>query len=534
MFKKITLFILTLAIVLGTCGCNNESPKDDVLEYEGKTIILHTNDVHGALEGYSYINPLREAFTEMGASVITVDNGDYSDGSLSLTETEGALAFELMDEVGYDIAGIGNHDFAFGVSKLLSNFASTKVKPICANLFEGENLLFDADTVIETDGIKIGFFGLATPETYTKVNPAMIKGLTFKASDDMFEIAKNETAELRTQCDIVICLAHLGTAVESTGNRSTDLYENVSTVDFIIDGHSHTVMEKGDNNEPIQSTGTGFENIGVIQIDNKTKKIEKNYLVKTDGLPQDEKILTMVQNATRSVNYEYKQVFAKSEVFLDGARETNRTQETNLGDLVADSLRWYAMEKTSCTVADDHVVGLINGGAIRANLNIGDITKEDAHNVLPFGNTLSVVYVKGSDLLKILEASTFCSPDQIGGFPQVAGIEYTIDTAKDFDQGDQYPDSTYHDPKTVNRVTINSVNGKAFEPTDTYAVVTNDFCESGGDTYYLLKSYKDSGNSFNSGVAVDTVLIQFITEPLGGVIVSEYSEPLGRIHVIKK
>ena len=149
--------------------------------------------------------------------------------------------------------------------------------------------------------------------------------------------------------DVIVVLSHLGVDSESEPNRSTDLWAGLTGVDFIIDGHSHSVMEKGDNNEPIQSTGTAFENVGVIVIDNATKKIEKNMLVKvTEDSAKDEAVAKAAQDITDAINAEYGAVFAKSEVELNGDRSYssktdlygNRDGETNLGDLITDSMVW--------------------------------------------------------------------------------------------------------------------------------------------------------------------------------------------------
>ena len=126
-------------------------------------------------------------------------------------------------------------------------------------------------------------------------------------------------------------------------------------------------------------------------------------------------------------------------VELDGVKANVRTHETNLGDLITDALVWGAGKNGTKVDA-----AVTNGGGIRATIKKGDITKKDINTVLPFGNTLSIVKVTGAELLEALEASTYCTPTSIGGFPQVSGIEFTVDTTKAYDQGEQYPGSTYY------------------------------------------------------------------------------------------
>ncbi|MDD6408975.1 MAG: 5'-nucleotidase C-terminal domain-containing protein, partial [Oscillibacter sp.] len=152
------------------------------------------------------------------------------------------------------------------------------------------------------------------------------------------------------------------------------------------------------------------------------------------------------------------------------------------------------------------------------------------NTVLPFGNTLSIVKVTGTELLEALEASTYCTPDALGGFPQVSGIMFTVDTAKAYDAGSLYPDSTYHAPKSINRVTIQSVGGKAFDAKAVYTIATNDFMAAGGDTYY---AFKTASANYDLGVPMDEVLMDYITTELKGVVGDTYAKPQGRITVVK-
>ena len=113
-------------------------------------------------------------------------------------------------------------------------------------------------------------------------------------------------------------------------------------------------------------------------------------------------------------------------------------------------------------------------------------------------------------------------------------MKITIDTTKEFDQGEEYPDSTYFAPKSIVRVTIDEVNGKPFDLNANYGLVTNNFTAAGGDTYYAFQRAYDAGNGFDTGIVLDEVVAQFITEKLGGKITSEYAEPQGRITIIAK
>ena len=547
--KKLLSLLLVLCLVLSlSCtafAAGAEKPLD------GKTVILHSNDVHGAIDLYAAMAALKADYEAQGAEVILADAGDYSQGTVYVSVNKGADAVTMMNATGYDVVTLGNHEFDYGYAQLAENMKAAKFQVLCADVLGADGkTIYDANTIIEKGGVKIGFFGLETPEAQTKANPKLIQGLKFLAGADgkeLYNCAAAQVADLKAKgADLVVCLAHLGVDESSEPYTSYDLAKNVQGIDFIIDGHSHTVMTAGPNGEHIQSTGTAFANIGVITIDNATKKIvgnelkaiwhtEKNADGKSvtvvDYKTRDEKVAAAAKAIIDPIDKAYGEKFAVSEVALNGAKAPNgnRDSETNLGDLITDAMLWKVLADAEITVPEENVVAITNGGGIRASIGVGDVTKKDINTVLPFGNTLAVVYVKGSELLEALEASTYCTPESIGGFPQVAGMQFTVATYETYDKNDEsYPNSTYYGPKTINRVTIGSINGKDFDPEATYAVITNNFVAGGGDTYYAFAA---ATNQFDTGLPLDEVVMEYITKELKGVIGETYAEPAGRIVV---
>ena len=530
MKKFVSLFLsLVMAFTLVVPTAWADEPK----EMTGKTVILHSNDVHGAIDDYAYMAALRDEYKGKGAEVILADAGDYSQGTAYVSITKGENAFDMMNAVGYDVATIGNHEFDYGWEQLKANAGKATFKIVCADVLEGGATIFDPYTIIEKGGVKIGFFGMQTPEAQTKANPALIQGLTFLAGKDLYDCAQAQVDALETAgADVIICLSHLGVDASSEPNTSYDMLDNTTGIDMVIDGHSHTVM-KATAETPIQSTGTAFANIGVIVIDNATKKIVDNFLYEVPGtLTADTAVAAKANEIIEHVNMAYGAVFAKSEVELNGAKAPNgnRDGETNLGDLITDAMLWSIQKNPdSVTVPMENVLAITNGGGIRAPIHKGDVTKKDVNTVLPFGNTVAVVYVTGAELLEALEASTYCTPKAVGGFPQVAGMEFIVDTSAAYDANDTtYPGSTYYGPKSINRVTIIGVNGEEFDPEATYAVITNNFLAAGGDTYY---AFANASAQFDTGLPLDEVLMDYITEELGGVIGEKYAQPQGRIVV---
>ena len=346
--------------------------------------------------------------------------------------------------------------------------------------------------------------------------------------------------------DIIVLLSHLGMDEESAPNRSQDVLENATGIDLVIDGHSHTLLEKGKKvgDTLVVSTGYNGQNLGVVVYDGEKftaslfAGLGKSAVVEVEGVPYsallsaklDPEVAELVNSTNRAVKEELSKVFAKTEVFLNGERDPgNRTEETNLGDFAADAILWAAKQ----ALGDQVAAAITNGGGIRASIQVGDITMNDMKTVFPFGNEVSVLEVKGSELLEALEAATSATPKALGAFPQVSGIVFSIDTTVPYENGEQYPDSTYYAPaKPGSRVKIESVGGQPFDPEALYIIATNDFTAAGGDTYYAFR-YPNATSGYKTGVALEDALVNYVTTVLGGVVGQDYANPQGRITVIK-
>ena len=539
--------VMTLALMVPASWGENKETYQLPDSLAGKTVILHTNDVHGAIDKYAKVAALRDECYDKGAhQVILLDAGDYSQGSPYVSLSKGATALDLMALVGYDVITLGNHEFDYGFPQLMENLKKHQgdFMVACNNLVDDEGeLIFApggtapiyADDTYETELFRIAIVGMATPETQTKANPALMKGLSFIGGKDLYKVTQEDVDMARSEgnADIVIALGHLGVDKSSEPNCSYNVMQNVKGIDLFIDGHSHTVMTASKDNNMVQSTGTGLAYVGAIVIDNATKSIESNGLIDLSAYTkEDATVKAAADKIISDINAEYGKVFARTDVELNGAKEPgNRTEETNLGDLITDSMLWAIRKDAELTVPAENVVAITNGGGIRAWIHKGDISKLDVNTVLPFGNTVAVVYVTGAELLEALEASTFALPDSLGGFPQIAGMNISIDATKKYDpQTTPYPSgsgkATYYGPASINRVTINSVNGKEFKANEVYAVVTNNFCAAGGDTYYAFAA---ASSQFDTGLPLDEVLMDYITTELKGVIGAQYAAPQGRI-----
>ncbi len=549
--KKILSLVLALAMMLCVFA-----PAMAEGALEGKLVILHTNDIHGRAVadtesfGYARIAALKKNLQAQGAEVILMDAGDFSQGTPLVNLAYGKNAVEFMNAAGYDIATLGNHEFDWGSDNMEQNMANAQFAVVCANLTRAADgtLVFPANKIFETAIGKVGVFGLDTPETMTKTHPDKVKGISFAQGEELFAVAQAQVAELEAAgCDLIVCLGHLGQDDESTGNRSIDLLEKVTGIDLFIDAHSHTTIDGGEmNGETLRvSTGSYAEAIGYVVAEKVTEEevtsialnaglwtIAENdeaAMMLGNGIAIDEEVAAIVNTLNDAVEAELSASFAKTEVLLDGNRAPGvRTQETNLGDFAADAILWAAKQ----AIGEDKVdAAVTNGGGIRATIEIGDVTMKDMKTVFPYGNEVATLTITGAELLEALEAATWSTPDAIGAFPQVAGIEFTIDTTVAYENGEMYPNSTYYAPaKPGSRVTIATVGGEAWAADAEYTIATNDFTAAGGDTYYVF-AYPFTQTGYKTGVALEDALVNYTQTVLGGVIGEQYAAPAGRITI---
>ena len=237
---------------------------------------------------------------------------------------------------------------------------------------------------------------------------------------------------------------------------------------------------------------------------------------------------------------------------LYGADNAARKGETNLGDLWADALRWFAASgtmneyfeeddvaagNTEIAVDADHIVALWNGGNLRADVAEGKFGAEQLAEVLPYPNKVAVVYMSGAQLLEVLEAASQALPccedtaAACASFMQVSGLKYAVDTTKEYDKGEAYGDNWFK-AASLNRVTIEEVNGKPFDAEATYAVITSNANFNGMDSSYMLKAAaEENEKSTITTAVVRDVIWLYIAGELNNVIGDPYADAQGRITI---
>lgn len=491
MNKKLTkqLLSLTLAVAMVFSGLIIPA-KAEAADATTKISIIHTNDTHGRLLdgdeygaawGFAKIATLVKETKAANPNTLVLDAGDAFQGMPIINISKGKGLIPILEAVGYDAMTMGNHEFDFGLAALQDLEKSmTKIPMVTANIYkENGGRAFTPYTIKTVGGVKIGIFGLTTPETTYKSHPDNTKGLTFM---DPVKSAKSVVKELDPQVDIIICLSHLGFEGDDT---SVKVAENVEGIDLIIDGHSHTELPFGVievNGTMIAQTGEYTKNVGMIELEVADKKIVKKSAVlvpDSEAVKEDETVKGLIDKLSEENAPLFAQVVGETSVELDGVREDVRTKETNLGNLATDALR--VMTGADCAVQ--------NGGGIRASIKAGNITKLDMATVFPFGNTVEVREMTGEAILKALENSVSAYPDASGGFLQVSGITFVFNPEKE----------------AGSRVISVKINGKNLSLTKKYTVAMNNFTAAGGDGYDMFVGTKKTAELGT----LEDVLIQY-------------------------
>lgn len=495
-WKTYVSLLLTACLLFGSVGI--AAAATDTTPGTGTHItILHTNDTHArAVEaspamGYAKVAGIADKYRSENPNTLLLDAGDAVHGTTFATLVNGESIVKVMNEMGYQAIVPGNHEFNYGSKHLVELADMMNFPMISANVKKDDgSLLFDPYIIKEIDGVKVGIIALSTPETMYKTNPKNVEGLDI--TDPAAE-AKVWVNEIRSKVDVVVVLGHLGQDASST-DTSLKVVKEVPGIDVFIDGHSHTILQDGlvsDNGTLIASAGEYTNFVGVIDLwvdGGKVTKKQATLIDETEAkdIKPNEKVAALVNSIQKEQEPILKEEVANTAILLDGKREQVRAGETNLGDLLADALR-------DVSNAD---IALTNGGGIRASIEKGIVTKGDIITVLPFGNQVVTLDVKGSDVLAALENGVASYPEPSGGFPQVSGMTFSIDTSA-------------AEGSRVHSVTI---GGKALDPEATYTLATNDFTAVGGDEYTMFNKYTISGMYG----AMDEALIEYM-QKLGAV-----------------
>lgn len=505
-------------------------------------VILHTNDSHGfdkygnGSNGMAMIAQLKKDYEAEGYDVLLLDAGDAIQDNNLVNFSKGKAAVDFMNSAGYNAATFGNHEFDYGQAVLAERIKQAKFAYVSANVIvdaTGKTLAPAPYAVFDMESAKVGVIGLTTPETINSTSPKNTYGLTFLQKEKMYQAAQKCVDELKAQdCDLIVIIGHLGSEEGCKGDRAEDVIANVKGIDIVIDGHDHKVKNNTVGKTLWVEVGNYTKNIGRIVYEEgkwQSKPIAFGTYNEDYQDPATKAIIMKYDNEVQEV---LGKVLGENKFELTGARDPGlRTMETNSGDFVADAILWQAQK---ANVLDTKVdAAIVNGGGIRKALNKGPVKRADLIACRPYNEQMYVVKITGAKLLEIIEAATCTIPEAMGAFPQVANIEYELNTKVPYVKGEQYPHSMFFAPKKPgSRVTIKKVAGKQWKKDAVYTIAVGEFLSLGGDAYGGLTLPGALISKQSIGYIDCECLENYIVEELGGVIGAEYEKAQGRI-VIK-
>ena len=546
---KKKLLALTLVLMLLLAGCGSAAPAETpapttaeetaYLGLDNDIVILYTNDVHCGVDdnlGYTGLATVKNALEAQGKHVVLVDNGDAVQGDTIGTLSNGEYIIDIMNEVGYDVATPGNHEFDYGMEQFLALTEKANFPYVSANFVDSDgNTVLDPYVIKDVAGVKIAFVGISTPKTITTSTPKYFQD---DNGNYIYSFQQDETGEklyaaVQSAVDaaraegaqFVIALAHLGIEEDCSPWTSSEVIVNTTGIDAVLDGHSHSMIqgEKVKNKDGaevlLSSTETKLAYIGCLTI--KDDGSMSTTLISDNGMKEfiggiQEEFEELVNTVVASTDVDL--------IIKDPASGERivRVSETNLGDLCADAYR-------AMSGAD---VAIVNGGGVRADIPAGDITYGQIIAVHPFGNEMCVVECTGQEILDALELGCSKLPAESGGFLQVSGMTYTVDlnvesTVK-LDENGMFV--SVEGERRVKDVTI---GGEPLDPEKTYTLASHNYkLKDCGDGYSMF-----ADNVFlQDSVMIDNqVLINYIVDVLGGTVGEEYADPYGqgRITIIE-
>ena len=458
---------LTLILVLAAIVSLSAQQKPDCTV---KVTLLQVNDVYqfapvdlGTRGGLARVLTLKKEIEKQSPNTIFLLSGDTISPSVESITYKGAQMIDAWNTAGLDYSTFGNHEFDFGPDVLRQRMKESRFKWIAANVIDkktGKPFGDAAAYVIrEVGGVKVGIFGLTLEETRITSRPG--PEVEFL---NPCETARKMVSEIHALgVKTVVALTHLSMSEDKEVARC-------SGVDLIIGGHEHTLLESASGGAPIFKMTADARELGQIDL-NISKSTGAVESIDWKVIPVTDKIKDDPQFAALNRKYgtllkELSILVGRTAVDLDARSAVNRTQETNIGDFIADSFR-------AATAAE---VGLMNGGSIRADeiIRAGPLTKRDVLSMLPFKNKVVKVELSGATLRQVLEHGVARSAEDAepGRFPQVSGVQFAFDATRP-------PGS---------RIISLTVNGKPLDEKRNYTLAASDYVAiDGGDGYAMFK-----------------------------------------------
>lgn len=510
MRKQISLIIALCAMAMTFASCSNSEVNE---ETDRPIVILYDNDVHCSVDGYAKMAGLRDAIVNADtAYVAVVSAGDFLQGGLTGTLSQGKDIISIMNAVGYDVVTPGNHEFDYGMPVMLQTLKDLKSDVVCTNLFDlRTNQPVYAPYVIKTYGKKkVAFVGVLTPITIHSAYSAFYengaKAYDVKSAEEMTTLVQIAVDQARSEgADYVVLLSHLGE--KDSDDTSVNLIHNTHGIDAVLDGHTHSVIEQDliANKEtvmtPSTQTGTAFANIGKLYI-SRSGSCETRLLSAAEVTEENANVSQLLHEIAAKYESLTTKHCATSEqkmsIYDESGTRIIRNHEVGIGNFIADVVAAGA----------DAPIALMSAGAIRADIPMGEVTYGDIMTVVPFENPICLVSMTGKQIQQILELGASKYPGESGEFVHVSGLRYTI--------------VANASPK-VQLVEVQQKDGSyiAIDSNATYTVACSEYA-------YQTLEEKPVVINPNVGLAI-TLIPETITTKFNGLISSKYAKPEGRI-----
>lgn len=463
---------LLCAGIAASSGCAPADPAACAL-------IFSTNDTHGRLEPAeqswsdgrpvggsaalaAYVTRERSATPE--CPLFVVSGGDIMQGTPISNFTDGRSTIEAMNGIGYDAVSIGNHEFDWGVDILVQRVADADFAMLGANIY-----LKDTDrhpewvrpwTVVERDGVRVGFVGMTTPSTPIVARPSLVADFDFRPISDALD---RYIPEVRAAgADFVVAVMHEGAfcrvepeGAACEGEALDALAATSERFDYAVTGHTHSRVETEIRGVPVIQSYSNTTAYGLGRID---RSADGTVSAQRLGIRQawaDEVAADPdVERLVAAYSAEIAAIVDRIIVDLPEALSAPRDGDFPLGRIVADAQR----------VASGADVALMNNGGIRRSLPAGPVTFADLFELQPFNNMLVRHTMTGAQLLRTLEHSVRDGDVDL----HASGITVRYDP--DAPYGERILDVTFDD-------------GSPLRPEGRYLVAANDFIATGGGGY---------------------------------------------------
>jgi 2',3'-cyclic-nucleotide 2'-phosphodiesterase (5'-nucleotidase family) len=466
-----------------------------------KITILQLNDLYditpvekGKRGGLARVATLREQIAKESPNTVLVVAGDFLSPSTMSSVFQGLQMVAAFNAVGVNLVTFGNHEFDYGEAVTQERMAQSRFTWVSANVLDpktGQPFGGAAPfTLRDFDGVRVAFFGLTTPETGTLSKGA--RNLKFLPP---VQAAKDAVAHARNlKADVVVALTHQDMADDQ------QLAAAVPGIDLILGGHEHTPLDTKVGQTLILKTGSDAVNLGRIDLTVTkgagTRRLDVKWelMAVTDAIPDQPEVAALVKQYEAAMAGQLNVLAGETRLPLDTRNDVVRTQESAVGDLIADLIR-------AAVRAD---VALVNGGGIRGNTVIpaGQLTRGDVLKILPFANKIVKIDVTGETLRAALESGLSQVERTAGRFPQVSGIRYSFDPKR---------------PAGSRLISV-TVGGQPLEGKQRYSLATLDFILGGGDGYTMMKESKVLVPAAMGPMDSDVILERLKAGPIAPVL----------------